>query len=254
MNAVIIEDEPHARVELKRLLKKVAPHISIAVEVDSVTDACSFFSSGELFDLVFADIQLSDGLSFDIFNKIQIKQPVIFTTAYNEFAIKAFELNSIDYLLKPIEENQLQKAIQKLDRIKESYIQQPLMFSTEKLKELLGNKKEYKSRFVTKIGDQFKYFSVDDISYFFADNNTVYASTLQSHKIIIDYKMEELEMVLNPNQFFRANRGFIVHIKAIQKVHKYFNSRLSIEVLPKTDEPILVSRLKVDDFIKWMDQ
>lgn len=254
MNALIIEDEPHARTELKRLLAKVAPQVTIVAELDSVTDACTFLVSGKPFDLVFADIQLSDGLSFDIFNQINITQPVIFTTAYNEFAIKAFELNSIDYLLKPIEEKQLEKALAKLDRLKDSYGNQSLMLSAEKLRELLSVKKEYKSRFVTKIGDQFKYITIDEIAYFFADNNVVYAFTHQQQKVIVDYKMEELETLLDPKLFFRANRGFMVHIKAIQKVHKYFNSRLSLDVLPKTEEPILVSRLKVDDFLNWMDQ
>ena len=254
MNAIIIEDEPHARAELKRLLKKVAPEITVVAETDSVTDACSLLSTNISFDLVFADIQLSDGLSFDIFSKVTINEPVIFTTAYNEFAIKAFELNSIDYLLKPIEEHQLEKALAKLDRIRNSYTQQPLMLSAEKLKELLNTKKEYKSRFVTKIGDQFKYVPIDEIAYFVADDNVVYALTQQQQKVIVDYKMEELETLLDPKLFFRANRGFIVHIQAIQKVHKYFNSRLSLEVMPKTEEPILVSRLKVDGFLNWMDQ
>jgi len=254
MKALIIEDEPHARAELKRLLAKVAPQVQIVAELDSVTDSCEFLSSGKAFDLVLADIQLSDGLSFDIFNKISITQPVIFTTAYNEFAIKAFELNSLDYLLKPVEENQLRKALDKLERIRESFAAQPLMLTADKLKELLAVKKEYKSRFVTKIGDQFKYITTDEIAYFMADNNTVYAVTKQNQRAIIDYKMEELEHLLDPKLFFRANRGSIIHIGAIGKVHKYFNSRLSIEVLPQTEDPILVSRLKVDDFLKWMDQ
>lgn len=254
MNALIIEDEPHARAELKRLLGNIAPGMQVVAELDSVTDACAFLSSGTPFDLVFADIQLSDGLSFDIFNKIPVSQPVIFTTAYNEFAIKAFELNSIDYLLKPIEEKLLRKAIDKLERIRESYTAQPLILTADKLKELLSVKKEYKSRFVTRIGDQFKYITTGEIAYFMADNNTVYAVTRQQQRAIIDYRMEELENLLDPRLFFRANRGVIVHIESISKVHKYFNSRLSIEVLPKTEEPLLVSRLKVDDFLKWMDQ
>jgi DNA-binding LytR/AlgR family response regulator len=254
MKALIIEDEPHARAELKRLLANVAPHIQIAAELDSVTDSCAFLSSGKPFDLVFADIQLSDGLSFDIFNRITVTQPVIFTTAYNEFAIKAFELNSIDYLLKPIEEKLLLKAIEKLERIRESYATQPLVLYAEKLKELLSGKKEYKSRFITKIGDQFKYITTEEIAYFSADNNTIYAVTKQQQRAIIDYKMEELDHLLDPKMFFRVNRGVIIHIGSISKVHKYFNSRLNIEVLPKTEEPILVSRLKVEDFLKWMDQ
>lgn len=252
MKALIIEDEPHARIELKRLLIKVAPEITIAAEVDSVAEALKFLRSAHPFDLVFADIQLSDGLSFDIFSEIEVSQPVIFTTAYNEFAIKAFELNSIDYLLKPIEETHLQRAIAKLDRLQNQG--HSLALTAAKLKEILLNKQEYKSRFVIKTGDQFKYISTSDIAYFMAEDGVVYAIDKQGTRLLIDYKMEVLEQLLNPTEFFRINRGCIVHIQAIQKVHKYFNSRLSIDLLPKMAEPVLVSRLKVDEFLKWMDQ
>lgn len=254
MNALIIEDEPHARTELKRLLKKLVPTITIVAELDSVADACAFLEKPHAFDIVFADIQLSDGLSFDVFNKIEVTQPVIFTTAYNEFAIKAFELNSIDYLLKPIEEQQLKKAIAKYEKVKDNYTSNTLLFTADKLKELLAPKREYKSRFVIKMGDQFKYITVDEIACFEASDNVVYAHTLEQQKLLIDYKMEELEKLLDPKLFFRINRGFIVHIQSIKKVHKYFNSRLSLDLQYKTDEPILVSRLKVDDFLTWMDQ
>ncbi len=254
MNALIIEDEPHARTELKRLLKKLVPDLTIVGELDSVADACTFLEKSKTFDIVFADIQLSDGLSFDIFSKIEITQPVIFTTAYNEFAIKAFELNSIDYLLKPIEEEQLKKAITKYEKVKGNYTQNSLQFTADKLKELLSPRREYKSRFVIKMGDQFKYITANEITYFEANDNVVYACTLEQQKLLIDYKMEELEKLLDPKMFFRINRGFIVHIQSIKKVHKYFNSRLSLDLQHKTDEPILVSRLKVDDFLTWMDQ
>lgn len=253
MKALIIEDEPHARKEVIRLLHKINPEIEIVAELDSVTDACAYLESNKSFDVVFADIQLSDGLSFDIFSKHEIQQPVVFTTAYNEFAIKAFELNSIDYLLKPIEQSQLSKALDKLEKLKQNYSNTSLLLTADKLKELLSAKQEFKTRFVSKIGDQYKYTAVNDIAYFEADDNVVYAVT-SSAKLLINYKMEELEQVLNPKQFFRINRGCIVQITAIQKVHKYFNSRLSIELMPKTQEPVLVSRLKVDEFLKWMDQ
>jgi DNA-binding LytR/AlgR family response regulator len=254
MNALIIEDEPHARTELKRLLKKLVSNLHIVAELDSVADACTFLSSPQSFDIVFADIQLSDGLSFDIFNKIEIVQPVIFTTAYNEFAIKAFELNSIDYLLKPIEEQQLKKAIAKHEKIKDNYNSNSLLHAADKLKELLSIRREYKSRFVIKMGDQFKYITADEIAYFEANDNVVYAIIPENQKLLIDYKMEELEKLLDPKSFFRINRGCIVQIHSIKKVHKYFNSRLSLDLLPKTEEPTLVSRLKVDDFLTWMDQ
>ena len=254
MKALIIEDEPHARTELKRLLGKVAPDVEVVAETDSVAETVLFLQSGKEFDLVFADIQLSDGLSFDIFSKVEVTQPVIFTTAYNEFAIKAFELNSIDYLLKPIEEKQLQRALDKLRKMKGSMEATSLTLTAEKLKELLSSKREYKSRFVIKTGDQFRYITTSDIAYFMADEGMVYAVDKQGTRLLVDYKMEELELLLNPSEFFRINRGCTVHIQSVQKVHKYFNSRLSIDLQPKTAEPVLVSRLKVDDFLTWMDQ
>jgi DNA-binding LytR/AlgR family response regulator len=254
MKALIIEDEPHARTELKRLLTKVAPDVEVVAETDSVAETVLFLQSGKEFDLVFADIQLSDGLSFDIFSKVEVTQPVIFTTAYNEFAIKAFELNSIDYLLKPIEEKQLQRALDKLRKMKGSMEATSLTLTAEKLKELLSSKREYKSRFVIKTGDQFRYITTSDIAYFMADEGMVYAVDKQGTRLLVDYKMEELELLLNPSEFFRINRGCTVHIQSVQKVHKYFNSRLSIDLQPKTAEPVLVSRLKVDDFLTWMDQ
>jgi DNA-binding LytR/AlgR family response regulator len=254
MNALIIEDEPHARVELKRLLKKVMPELSIVAELDSIADAKVFLATAKPFDLVFADIQLSDGLSFDIFAHQEITQPIIFTTAYNEFAIKAFEMNSIDYLLKPIEETQLRKALAKLEKVKDSYRQASFMETAMKLKSLLLDKQEYKSRFLIKTGDQFKHIPTGEIAYFTADDNVVYAITKQNQKMLVDYKMEALEQVLNPSEFFRINRGCIVHIQSIRKVHKYFNSRLSLDLDPKQPEPVLVSRLKVDGFLTWMDQ
>jgi two-component system, LytTR family, response regulator LytT len=254
MKALIIEDEPHARAELKRLLKKLVPDWTIAAELDSVADACTFLATGPSFDIVFADIQLSDGLSFDIFSQIRVQQPVIFTTAYNEFAIKAFELNSIDYLLKPIEEKQLNKAIQKLEQVQRNYSTQSTALTADKLKLLLTPKQPYKSRFLIKMGDQYKYITTDQIAYIEAVDNAVYAVIDSQQKLLLDYKMEDLEKQLDPQLFFRINRGFIVQIAAIRKVHKYFNSRLRLELDPPVEEPVLVSRLKVDDFLKWMDQ
>lgn len=252
MKAVIVEDEPHARVELKRLLSKVDAGIVIVAELDSVADAIAYLSNRPDIDLLFVDIHLADGLSFDIFTSVEISQPVIFTTAYNEFAIQAFDLNSIDYLLKPIEESKLSKAIDKLKKVTEN--KSPFNITAEKLKALLSPKPAYKDRFVIKMGDQFKAIYTRDIALFEANDNAVYAINNETQRMLVDYKMEEIEKMVNPDQFFRINRGAILNIATIQKVHKHFNGRLKIDSGLKLEEPLLVSRLKVDQFLNWMGQ
>ncbi|MES2726635.1 MAG: LytTR family DNA-binding domain-containing protein [Bacteroidota bacterium] len=251
MRAVIIEDEPFARHELKRLITNVDSTIQFVKEIDSVQDAVEWLSSSQQFDIIFLDIQLADGLSFEIFDHVKITKPIIFTTAYDEYAIKAFQLNSIDYLLKPIEEKALQKALDKLNIVKESFASQTI--DTNKLRDLFQPVKTYKSRFLTKIGDQYKFIPVDDVAYFYAERNTIYLVNSQGQKSIVDFRLDELEHQLDPKLFFRATRSYIVSIKSIRKVNKYFNSRLLIEVEPKAAEEILVSRVKVDDFLTWMD-
>jgi DNA-binding LytR/AlgR family response regulator len=252
MKAVIIEDEPHARQELKRLLKKVNPQIEVVVELDSVKESIEWLEENEDFDCLFLDIQLSDGLSFDIFNTISIDKPVIFTTAYNEYAIKAFQLNSIDYLMKPVEPALLEKALNKLSKLQPK----PSLpaFSGEELRKLLGiEPKKEKSRFLIKIGEQFKTIQCNEIAWFYADRNTVYLVAHDDKRYIIEYTLDELEQQLGNKEFFRATRGMIVSIQCIQKVHKYFNSRLLLDIKPEAGEQVLVSRVRVEAFLKWMD-
>lgn len=252
MKVLIIEDEPHARKELKRLLSICDDSISVIGELESVKESIAYLKEAQGFDLLFLDIQLSDGLSFDIFNEITLDKPVIFTTAYNEYALKAFELNSIDYLLKPVEPEMLQKALLKLKKQKQS---EAPIFNGDELRAILGiEKRGNKKRFLVKIGDQFKQIPTADIAYFFADRNTIYLITHDNKKYIVDYKLDELEDLLDPTHFFRVTRSYIVNIQAITKIHKYFNSRLLIEVMPAVEEQLLVSRVKVDEFLKWMDQ
>jgi two-component system, LytTR family, response regulator LytT len=254
MKFVLIEDEPHARNELKRILTKLVPQHQVVAELESVAEAIEFLGLNQDFDLLFLDIQLSDGLSFDIFNEIKVNKPVIFTTAYNDYAIKAFELNSIDYLLKPIEPNQLQKALEKFKELN-TQNQPKTPFNGDDLRALLGmEKKGYKSRFLIKIGDQFKYIPAQEIAYFYADRNTIYLVDLEQKKYIVDYRLDQLEEQLNPIDFFRVTRSYIVHIQSIVKVHKYFNSRLSLELKPDVGEQLLVSRIKVDSFLAWLDK
>jgi DNA-binding LytR/AlgR family response regulator len=254
MKIVIIEDEPHARNELKRLLFKIDPSIEVMAELESVEEAVLFLGSNLEFDLLFLDIQLSDGLSFDIFNEVRINKPIVFTTAYNEYALKAFELNSIDYLLKPVEPDQLNKSIDKFKRLYPTNAA-PLSFNGDQLRALLGlENKGVKSRFLIKIGDQFKYIPTQEIAYFYADRNTIYLVSLDAKKYIVDYRLDELEEQLSKLDFFRITRSYIIHIQSIVKVHKYFNSRLMLEIKPAVEEQLLVSRIKVDGFLNWLDK
>lgn len=251
MKVVIIEDEPFARLELKRILKNINTNITVVKEIDSVQDAVEWLSDNQNFDLMFLDIQLADGLSFEIFDHVKITIPVIFTTAFDEYAIKAFQLNSIDYLLKPIEEKALINAFSKLENLKNVLTNQAI--DTHKLKELFQPNKTYKTRFLTKIGDQYKFIPVADVAYFYADRNTIYLVNHQNQKSIVDFRLDELESQLDPKNFFRATRSHIISIQSIKKVHKHFNSRLLIELNPKTEEEVLVSRVKVDEFLSWID-
>lgn len=253
MKALIVEDEPHARVELKRLISKVNTNIEIVAEIDSVEEAVEYLLDHQP-ELIFLDIQLSDGLSFDIFNEVKINCPVIFTTAYNQYAIDAFKLNSIGYLLKPVTEQALSEVLNKLKELK-AWFEPKVSMNANDLRNMLGiESRSYKKRFITKIGDQFKFISVEDIAYFYADKNAVYLVETKGNRYIIDYKMEEIDALLNPESFFRINRGMVVNIEAITKVNKYFNGRLSLELNPVMQDQVLVSRLRVDDFLLWMDK
>ena len=256
MKILIIEDEPLAQAELKRLLDGLDVEIDILDVLDSVELAIDWFSANEEPDLVFLDIQLSDGLSFEIFEHVRFKSPVIFTTAYDEYAIKAFQLNSIDYLLKPIRPQALQQAIDKFSLMKDVYKgEETVSISPAQIQELLkfSQPASYKTRFVAKVGDTIRHIPVDDVAYFFAEDNVVFLVAKKGSKQIIDYSLEELSKVVDPARFFRLNRSYIVDIDSVAKVSKYFNSRLAIELIPPANDQVLVSRVKVPDFIKWMD-
>lgn len=254
MKVLIVEDEPVAQQELERLIKSIEPGIEILDKIDSVEDGIEWFLENESPDLVFLDIQLSDGLSFEIFKSVKIGAPVIFTTAFNEYALEAFKLNSIDYLLKPIEPEDLQKALEKYKGFKKSFSSGDFEESIEKVREMLNvGKREFKKRFVSKVGDQYIKYTIDQIAYFMADNNIVYLVDFNGKKHIIEYSLEELNDLLDPSLFFRLNRTFYAHIDSIEKVHKYFNSRLKVDLKPKTEEKVLVSRVKVSNFLKWME-
>lgn len=255
MIVFIVEDEPHARNELTRLLDKSGQEIQIAGFADSIEDAVLWLNENPNPDLMFFDIQLSDGLSFEIFKQVKIDVPVIFTTAFDEYAIQAFKVNSIDYLLKPIKLEELKSALDQYHSISSKSGNKENVLKMEQIEKLLQiNKPKYKSRFVAKFGDQIKHIDVTEVAYFHAVDNEVFLITKENSRYIIDYSLEQINDLVDPQDFFRVNRSFIVHIEAIKKISKYFNSRLHLKLIPQTEEEVLISRVKVPEFMNWMDK
>lgn len=252
---LIIEDEIHAQKELLRLLGNTDHNFNIEEIIDTVEDSINWFSNNHEPDLVFMDIQLADGISFEIFNKIKLACPVIFTTAYGEYAIKAFKINSIDYLLKPVKQDELNSALEKFNKLRNKSDQSATSINYDKIAELLNNPSaNFKSRFISKLGDQIIHIAVDDIAYFISEDNVTFIITHDDKRYIIDQSLDQIFNLVDPDKFHRINRAVIASIKSIGKISKYFNSRLHVELLPKSKEKQLISRVKVPEFIKWIDR
>lgn len=254
MRVVIIEDEIPAAEKLERYLQKYDPTIEVIARLNSVKDSVAWLTTNQdAADLLFMDIQLIDGLSFQIFQQVPVRKPVIFTTAFNEFALDAFKVNSIDYLLKPLTFTDLSASLKKLEALREQL--KPLSDQTERIQQAFSNlkPKEYKNRFMVKLGEHIRSITIDQISLFYADGRDVYLVTNRNRKFIIDYTLEALEDILEPKLFFRLNRTFILHINSIKDVLVYSNSRLKITLHQEFDREIIVSREKVGDFKSWFD-
>lgn len=253
MNIVIIEDETPALNRIKKLVNEVAPEAVIIAAADSIESAVKLFRNHPDADLALFDIELADGQSFEIFRQVEVKCPVIFTTAYDEFALKAFKLNSVDYLLKPIDKEDLRAAIHKFKSFHGK--QQHQVLPIDQLLESLRPASEtYKSRFLLKSGTKLISVPVEEIAYFHAADKVVYVHTSKMQKYIIDQSLEELFRLLNPKLFFQLNRQYIAQIQSIRQIHTYFNGKLKIELVPPTAEEVLVSREKAGEFRKWLDQ
>lgn len=257
MRVFIIEDEIPAAEKVERLLKRYDESIDIVGRAMSIKEAVQWVREDGEADLLIMDIQLTDGLSFGIFNEVDLEIPVIFTTAYNEYAIEAFKANSIDYLLKPIGFEALSAALEKLKRMKNAWgaektQTQDAVLDLQSALQML-NKREYKTRFMVKIGEHIKSLTTDQIDLFFAEGRNAYIVNKEGRRLIIDYKLETLEEMLDPKQFFRVNRTFIVDINAIKDVLVYSNSRLKIILNQTFDKEIIVSREKVSAFKTWFD-
>lgn len=255
MNVIIVEDEALARERLCSLINECDPTIEVAEEFDTIEDTVDYFKTGAKPDLAFFDIKLSDGLSFEVFNQVNTNVPVVFTTAFDDFAIKAFKLNSIDYLLKPIDKNDLQFALDKHKNLKQLNTSNSV--NNELLNNLLKNiDKSYKKRFLVKFGDKIQFKEVNETAFIYADGKTAYLVPVgSSRKYIIDHTLDELEQhILDPDRFFRINRKVIVRLEAIKEIRSYINSRLKIDIEAPTDLELIVSRERVTSFKNWINQ
>ena len=251
MNAIIIEDEKLSAEHLALLLKKIDPSISIIANLDSVKKSVDEFKKGLKADLLFVDIHLADGLSFDIFSKITIDTPVIFTTAYDEYAIQAFKINSVDYLLKPIGIDDLRQAIEKYKKLN-THRQ---IRNIENIAATYQSvSKQFKNRFMVKMGDTISSIKTEDILHFISEDGVVLIATENGKRFVIDYTLDTLETLLMPDIFFRINRKVIININSVQKVVTYFNSRLKLNSGNLKDEDAVVSRERVYDFKQWLDR
>jgi len=254
MTTLIIEDEKPAARLLQRKLEKL--NIAVETMLHSVEESILWFENNEHPDLIFLDIQLSDGLSFEIFEKIDIKSAIIFTTAYDEYALKAFKLNSIDYLLKPIDEDDLEVAVSKFKaRLPKTESQnQNLQLDFEQIRRMLSNpfEKNFKKRFTVKIGQHLKVITTDEIECFFSENKGTYIHTFDNRNYLIDSTLEILEQELDMKDFFRVSRKFIVPLQAIKEIQVYTNSRLKVILPTYKEDEVIVSREKVQDFKSWL--
>jgi DNA-binding LytR/AlgR family response regulator len=251
MNTIIIEDEKPSARRLQRMLS--ALDMETKTMLHSVEEAIHWFQNNPHPDLIFLDIQLSDGLSFEIFEAVEIKSAVIFTTAYDAYALQAFKLNSIDYLLKPIDEDDLAKAVKKYqERLPQK---QAVTLDFNDIKKLLINPidREYKKRFSVKVGQHLKLINIDDIECFYSENKGTYLYTSDGRNYLLDTTLELLENELGPQTFFRINRKFFVNINAIKDMVSYANSRLQIKLNSYNDDEVIVARERVKDFKAWLE-
>tara|TARA_R110002126_G_scaffold100920_1_gene232714 strand:+ start:211 stop:975 length:765 start_codon:yes stop_codon:yes gene_type:complete len=254
MKTIIIEDEKPAARRLSRMLEGL--DLKVSTMLHSVEEAIHWFQNNEHPDLIFLDIQLSDGLSFEIFDVIEVHSAIIFTTAFDEYALQAFKLNSIDYLLKPIDDEDLEHAVHKYKtRFKSVTEPNKIALDFEDIKKLLVNplEREYKKRFTAKVGQHIKIINSEDVECFYSENKGTYAATKDGRDYLLDTTLEQLEDELKPKVFFRVSRKFFVNIEYIKDIISYTNSRLQIKLNNNPQLEIIVSREKVKDFKLWLE-
>ena len=249
IQALIIEDEKPSARRLQRMLEKL--EVEVIETLHAVDEAVEWFLQNKHPDLILLDIQLSDGLSFEIFQHVTVQSAIIFTTAYDEYALKAFKLNSIDYLLKPIDDEELDAALVKFRKNHQARIENS--FDIQGLKSLLNmNSPEYKTRFALQVGQHLKLIKVEDISCFYSENKATYVQLTRDRRYLMDTSLDKLQEELDPTLFFRVNRKFIIKEKSIQDIIAFSNQRLEIELRDYKKEKIIVSRERVKSFRDWL--
>lgn len=249
LKVLIIEDEKPAVRRMLQLIQEIAPEMQVLATLDSVIGTATWLQAHSAPDLIFSDIQLADGMSFEIFRQVPVLSPVIFTTAYNQYTLKAFKLNSIDYLLKPIDPEELKNSIDKFKRLR-----QPI--HPERLHQLFQHlsPKHYKERFLVRTGQQLQYIPTNEIAYFHSADGLIRLRHQNGKKYTVNYSLEQLQNSLDPSYFFRINRQLIIRLEAIQAIHPYFNSRLKLDLSPTPESDIIVSRDRVSEFKAWLDR
>jgi DNA-binding LytR/AlgR family response regulator len=252
MKVLIIEDEPQAVERLAILVKGLQPDVQICATLDSVKRSVEWILKNPAVDLIFMDIQLADGLSFEIFDKVEVKAPVIFTTAYNEYALKAFKVNSIDYILKPVDKGELEAAFRKYQTLTRQPPSDKMMESIGYAIQMLA--KKYKERFVIKVGEHLKSVEVSEILFFFSLEKTTFAQTKDGRKHILDFTLDQLDGLRDPARYFRINRKYIVSTDSIQDMISYTNSRLKLILKTSDDADVIVARERVQEFKEWLDR
>jgi DNA-binding LytR/AlgR family response regulator len=246
MKVLIIEDELPAARQLTKLVTQQRPNAQILETLDSVAAAVRWLGAFPAPDLIFMDIQIADGLSLDIFQQVEVTAPVIFTTAFDQYAVQAFKVNAIDYLLKPIPPEDLQRA---LTRVEQRQVQ-PLP-AYQQLSQYF-KPETYKTRFLIKTGQHYTFLQTDDIAFFFSEDGLTQCGTYAAKKHFIDFTLDELERQLDPRQFFRISRGILVHLRSIQKIHPHLNGRLKLELQPGAPAEVFVSRDRANEFKTWL--
>ena len=251
MKTIIIEDEKLAAERLEELIKEIDPSIEISAKLSSVEQSIKYLKQTKP-DLIFLDIQLEDGLSFSIFEKVEVDIPIIFTTAYDQYAIKAFKLNSIDYLLKPIKKEELREALRKFKNIKTLY----LMDFEEIIRSIQNKEISYKKRFLIQYGQRIKKVEIDEVAYFYAMEKNVFLTTSSGNTFPIDFTLDKLQEEIDPEKFFRINRKMIVGFDTIKNMIPYSRSRIKIELNPPEPKDVeaLVSVERSSAFKQWMDK
>lgn len=253
MTILIIEDEEPAFRRLQKMLKEIEPDHVLIDQIVSVSSAVKWFKENNAPDLIISDIQLSDGISFEIFKQVDVKCPVIFTTAYDQYAIEAFKVNSIDYLLKPVKKEELQKAVTKFRSLIPAAASQPSIDINKLLQSLQpASGQDYKKRFVVRYGEHIKTIDIEEVVYFYTEDKATFLCTKDARRFVIDFNLDTLDSMLDPKIFFRINRQYIISIHSIAEMFAYSKSRVLIKLTPPAKHETIVSTERSADFKHWL--